>query len=281
MDNLSINIKGTLHYFHSPWVMGIVNVTPDSFFAESRTTDIDSIRRRIDTIVEHGADAIDIGGYSSRPGADNISADEEYSRLAKGLEIIRKYHPQTIISVDTFRADVARKCICEWDIDIINDISGGDLDPMMWQTVAELKTPYILMHMKGTPDKMQQLCQYNDVTTEVIKDLAFKTDKLHSLGVTDIIIDPGFGFAKNIDQNYRLMAELNQFKKFNMPILVGISNKSMIYKILQTTPQHALNGTTVLNTIALLNGANILRVHDVKQAKETVKLVDTLKNNSL
>lgn len=281
MNNLSINIKGTLHYFHTPWVMGIINVTPDSFFAESRTFDSDTIRRRLDLMFEQGADAIDIGGYSSRPGADNISPDEEYSRLAKGLEIIRKYHSDAIISVDTFRSDVARKCVCDWGVDIINDISGGDLDQNMWQTIAELKVPYILMHMRGTPDNMQQLCQYNDVTTEVIKDLAFKTDKLRQIGVTDIIIDPGFGFAKDIDQNYRLMAELSQFKKMNMPILVGISHKSMIYKVLNTTPQDALNGTTVLNTIALLNGADILRVHDVKEAKEAVRLVETLKNNSI
>lgn len=280
MNHLSINIKGSLRHFHKPWVMGILNVTPDSFFAESRTIETDDIRRRIDDLISQDADIIDIGGYSSRPGAPEVSADEEYSRLARGLEAIRKYHPDTLISVDTFRADVARRCVSDWEADIINDISGGNLDAEMWPTVAELQVPYILMHMRGTPSSMQSLCDYNDVTADVIRDLAFKIDAMHQLGIADIIVDPGFGFAKDINQNYQLMAELDQFKQLNAPLLVGISRKSMIYRPLDITPQTAINGTTVLNTFALLHGANILRVHDVKEAVEAVKIIDLIKQNT-
>ncbi|MEE1365362.1 MAG: dihydropteroate synthase [Muribaculaceae bacterium] len=280
MNHLSINIKGSLRHFHKPWVMGILNVTPDSFFAESRTIETDDIRRRVDDLTSQGADIIDIGGYSSRPGAPEVSADEEYSRLARGLEAIRKYHPDTLISVDTFRADVARRCVADWEADSINDISGGNLDAEMWPTVAELQVPYILMHMRGTPSSMQSLCDYNDVTADVIRDLAFKIDAMHQLGIADIIVDPGFGFAKDINQNYQLMAELDQFKQLNAPLLVGISRKSMIYRPLDITPQTAINGTTVLNTFALLHGANILRVHDVKEAVEAVKIIDLIKQNT-
>ena len=280
MKNLSINIKGKLHYFHNPWVMGIVNVTPDSFYADSRTFDSQSIYNRIADLIEQGADAIDIGGYSSRQGAADVSAQEEYSRLASALEIIRKHFPDTIVSIDTFRADVARKCVIDWQADIINDISGGIADPEMWNTVAELKVPYILMHMRGTPKTMQSLCDYSDVTADVIKDLADKTDKMRQLGIADIIIDPGFGFAKTLEQNYTLMSELQEFKRLDMPLLVGISHKSMIYKALDIKPENALNGTTVLNTIALAKGADILRVHDVKEAKEAVKITKLLNQNS-
>lgn len=280
MKNLSINIKGKLHYFHNPWVMGIVNVTPDSFYADSRTFDSQSIYNRIADLIEQGADAIDIGGYSSRPGAADVSAQEEYSRLASALEIIRKHFPDTIVSIDTFRADVARKCVSDWQADIINDISGGIADPEMWNTVAELKVPYILMHMRGTPKTMQSLCDYSDVTADVIKDLAAKIDKMRQLGIADIIIDPGFGFAKTLEQNYTLMSELQEFKRLDMPLLVGISHKSMIYKALDIKPENALNGTTVLNTIALAKGADILRVHDVKEAKEAVKITKLLNKNS-
>lgn len=280
MKNLSINIKGKLHYFHNPWVMGIVNVTPDSFYADSRTFDSQSIYNRIANLIEQGADAIDIGGYSSRSGAADVSAQEEYSRLASALEIIRKHFPDTIVSIDTFRADVARKCVSDWQADIINDISGGIADPEMWNTVAELKVPYILMHMRGTPKTMQSLCDYSDVTADVIKDLAAKIDKMRQLGIADIIIDPGFGFAKTLEQNYTLMSELQEFKRLDMPLLVGISHKSMIYKALDIKPENALNGTTVLNTIALAKGADILRVHDVKEAKEAVKITKLINENS-
>lgn len=280
MKNLSIKIKGKLHYFHNPWVMGIVNVTPDSFYADSRTFDSQSIYNRIANLIEQGADAIDIGGYSSRPGAADVSAQEEYSRLASALEIIRKHFPDTIVSIDTFRADVARKCVSDWQADIINDISGGIADPEMWNTVAELKVPYILMHMRGTPKTMQSLCDYSDVTADVIKDLAAKIDKMRQLGIADIIIDPGFGFAKTLEQNYTLMSELQEFKRLDMPLLVGISHKSMIYKALDIKPENALNGTTVLNTIALAKGADILRVHDVKEAQEAVKITKLINENS-
>lgn len=280
MKNLSIKIKGKLHYFHNPWVMGIVNVTPDSFYADSRTFDSQSIYNRIANLIEQGADAIDIGGYSSRPGAADVSAQEEYSRLASALEIIRKHFPDTIVSIDTFRADVARKCVSDWQADIINDISGGIADPEMWNTVAELKVPYILMHMRGTPKTMQSLCDYSDVTADVIKDLAAKIDKMRQLGIADIIIDPGFGFAKTLEQNYTLMSELQEFKRLDLPLLVGISHKSMIYKALDIKPENALNGTTVLNTIALAKGADILRVHDVKEAKEAVKITKLINENS-
>lgn len=278
MSNVMINIKGKLHDFSHPWVMGIVNVTPDSFYSRSRTFSSDAVLGRVERMLEDGADAIDIGGYSSRPGADEVSAEEEYARLASGLEIIRKRYPDVIVSVDTFRASVARKCVAEWDIDIINDISGGDLDVDMWQTVADLKVPYILMHMRGRPETMQAQTEYVDVTAEVIKSLAFKVAKLHEIGVNDIILDPGFGFAKTIEQNYQLLGELQEFHRMGLPLLVGVSHKSMIYKALNVTPDEALNGTVVLNTIALMKGANILRVHEVREAKEAVKLVGLMNN---
>lgn len=277
---LSINIKGHLHSFKEPWVMGIINITPDSFYSRSRSYDIDSLRRRIDEMFAQGVDAFDVGGYSTRPNADDVTPDEEIRRLELGITTIRKYYPDAIISVDTFRADVAHKAITQMGADIINDISGGDLDPEMFPTVAQLNVPYILMHTRGTPTTMTSLCQYEDVTAEVLSDLAFKLSRLHQLGVNDIIIDPGFGFAKTIEQNYNLMAHLNCFSVLQCPILVGISHKSMIFKLLDVNPEEALNGTTALNTIALMNGANILRVHEVAEARECIKIVHALKNNS-
>lgn len=281
MDNHYINIRGKLHHFHEPWVMGIVNVTPDSFYNSSRSYCSDAIRQRVDMIMQEGAHVIDIGGYSSRPGAAEVSMEEEYRRLSMGLEVIRKFYPDAIVSIDTFRAEVARRAVIEWNADIVNDISGGDLDPDMWSVVEQLKVPYILMHMRGNPDNMQQLCDYEDVTADVMQDLARKADVLHRMGVCDIILDPGFGFAKDLSQNYQLLAELHHFKQMNMPVLVGVSRKSMIYRLLDITSDEALNGTTVLNTVALLNGADILRVHDVKEAVETVKLVKQLRNSML
>ena len=257
--------------------MGIINVTPDSFYSNSRAFSSNTIKEQADKQIADGADIIDLGGYSSRPGATEVSADEEYYRLAKGLEIIRKDYPNIPISIDTFRANVAHRCISEWNADIVNDISGGDLDPEMWQMIAEMNVPYILMHMRGTPQSMQSECSYNDVTADIIYDLSEKISKLHTLGVNDIIIDPGFGFAKNLEQNYQLMSELEHLQCFGKPILAGISHKSMIYKLLNTSPENALNGTTVLNTIALLKGASILRIHDVKEAVETIKIVEKIK----
>ncbi len=224
-------------------------------------------------MLDEGADMIDIGGYSSRPGADDISPEEELERLRTGLKIIAEEAPDMIVSVDTFRADVARRCVEECGAHIINDNSGGDLDSDMFTTVASLHVPYILMHMRGTPATMTRLTDYECVTADVIKDLQAKACKLRLLGVNDIIIDPGFGFSKTVEQNYELMRNLNEFINMNFPILVGISRKSMIYRLLGTSAEEALNGTTVLNTMAALQGSHILRVHDVKAAVETVKIV--------
>lgn len=273
----TINIKGHLINFTSPLVMGIVNVTPDSFFSGSRTGDTEQITQRVADMLADGADIIDVGGYSTRPGADEVSAEEEYRRVAKALECIRRQWPDTIVSVDTFRADVAARCIDEWGADIINDISGGDMDARMFQTVADRGVAYILMHTRGTPAEMQHLTDYDNVSAQVISDLAFKAARLQHMGGRDIIIDPGFGFAKTLNQNYELMAHLDEFKAMGYPLLVGISRKSMLCKLLDITPADALNATTVLNTYALLHGADILRVHDVKAAVEAVKIVNKIK----
>lgn len=270
----SINIGGRLMTIDRPQVMGILNVTPDSFYSGSRCgVDEAVIRGRVRQMLDEGADMIDIGGYSSRPGADDISPEEELERLRTGLKIIAEEAPDMIVSVDTFRADVARRCVEECGAHIINDISGGDLDSDMFATVASLHVPYILMHMRGTPVTMTRLTDYECVTADVIKDLQAKACKLRLLGVNDIIIDPGFGFSKTVEQNYELMRNLNEFINMNFPILVGISRKSMIYRLLGTSAEEALNGTTVLNTMAALQGSHILRVHDVKAAVETVKIV--------
>lgn len=268
-----INLRGKSTEINSTWVMGILNVTPDSFFSFSRYTKDKAIADRVEQIINEGAKIIDIGGYSSRPGAKDVTPDEEYQRLARGLEIIKSIAPEAIISVDTFRAEVARRCKNDWDVDIINDISGGTLDEHMIDTVAELQIPYILMHMRGTPATMQQFTQYKDVTNDVINELSEKITLLRSKGINDIIVDPGFGFSKTLEQNYEMINNLEMFHSMNLPILVGISRKSMIYKALELTPETALNGTTVLNTIATLKGTHILRVHDVKEAVETVKIV--------
>jgi len=277
---LSISIGGRLFPFDRPKVMGIINVTPDSFYAGSRADSEAILRDKIKSYLEGGVDIFDIGGCSTRPGADEVSAAEEYRRLAPALEMIRDEAPDIPVSVDTWRAEVARKCVENFNIDIINDISGGTMDEDMWAVVAELKKAYVLMHMRGIPATMQQLTDYDDVSAEVLQDLAFKTASLRQLGVADIIIDPGFGFAKDTDQNFRLLADLKAFREIGTPLLVGISRKTMIWKTLGITPDEAGNGTTVLNTIALLNGADILRVHDVKAAVEAVKLTEALKRNS-
>ncbi len=272
----SIDIDGRLITFDVPKVMGIVNVTPDSFFAGSRVSGSEEITERVRTMLAEGADILDIGGYSSRPGADEVTPDEEYSRLARGLEAIRKVKEDAVVSVDTFRADVARRCVEEWNVGIINDIAGGDLDPEMWDTVTDLNVPYVLMHMRGNPKTMGSLTDYKDVTAETLSALAEKTAQLRQKGVRDVVIDPGFGFAKTVEQNYQLLSDLKEFKIIGAPVLVGISRKTMIWKPLGITPDNAANGTTVLNTIALLNGADILRVHDVRNAVEAIKLVSQL-----
>lgn len=263
-----------------PWVMGILNVTPDSFYSASRTPGNEEITARVRQLVSQGADIIDIGGYSSRPGADDVTAQEEYARLKRGIEAVKAIAPEMIISIDTFRADVARRCVIDDGADIINDISGGDLDPCMHATVAQLHTPYVMMHTRSTPATMQQHCDYpHGVTADVIASMGQKIDHLRQLGVCDIIVDPGFGFAKTLEQNYELLNNLEEFHLLGLPLLVGISRKSMIYRLLGTTPEESLNGTTVLNTAALLHGCHILRVHDVAQAVEAVKITGALTRN--
>ena len=274
---LYINVNGRLMDLSEPQVMGILNVTPDSFYAGSRSETEKDITRRLHQIIDEGASIIDIGGYSSRPNAEHISMDEEMNRLRNGLEIIRKHSPNAIVSVDTFRADVAKMCVEEFGVAIINDISAGQMDKEMFSTIARLGVPYIIMHMKGTPQDMQVSPQYDHFLKEIFYYFSEKVQKLRDLGVKDIIIDPGFGFSKTLEHNYELMNHLEEFSLFELPLLVGVSRKSMIYKLLGTTPEEALNGTTALHTIALLKGANILRVHDVREAVETTKIVQKTK----
>ena len=268
----TLNLRGKLYPLDEPQIMGILNVTPDSIFAESRTSDDEQIATRVKQMMDEGADMIDIGGYSSRPGADDVSPQEEMERLRRGLRIVRKLYPDVPISVDTFRADVARMCIEEEGADLINDIAAGMMDRQMFKTVARLGVPYIMMHMQGTPETMQLDPHYNNLRREVMLYFAERIDRLCQMGAKDIIIDPGFCFGKTVEHNYELMNHLEDFSVFNLPILVGISRKSMIYKLIGGTPQTSLNGTTVLNTIALTKGAHILRVHDVKQAVEAKRI---------
>lgn len=273
----TLNLRGKLYSLCEPKIMGILNVTPDSFYAESRTSDEEHIAARVQQLMDDGADMIDIGGYSSRPGADDVSPEEEMNRLRRGLRVVRRLYPEVPISVDTFRADVARMCVEEEGADIINDISGGMMDRQMFRTVARLGVPYILMHMQGTPDTMQQAPHYDNLRREVMLYFAERIDRLCQMGAKDIIVDPGFGFGKTLEHNYELFPHLDDFNLFNLPLLVGISRKSMIYKLLGGTPQTSLNGTTVLNTIALMKGAHILRVHDVKEAVEAKRIVMKMK----
>ena len=272
---LTINAGGKLIDLSRPQVMGILNVTPDSFYDNSRCPDATTVAKRVTALISEGADMIDVGGYSSRPGCADVSVDEEKRRLAIGFEAIRQQCPEAIISVDTFRAEVARWSVEEWGVQIVNDISGGEMDDKMFDTVAQLKVPYVMMHMRGTPEAMmqEQYLHYDDITADVLQYFASKIDRLTLMGINDIIIDPGFGFSKTLDDNYRLMSHIDEFTRMGLPLLVGISRKSMIYKLLNTTPQESLNGTTALNVLALIGGANILRVHDVKAAVEAVKIV--------
>lgn len=271
----SLNLRGRLTEITSPQVMGIVNVTPDSFYAQSRKQTAQEITEQVDRMLAEGADMIDLGAYSSRPGAADVSPKEEMDRLARALDLIREHHPEAIVSVDTFRARVAWECVERYGVDIINDISGGELDPEMFETAAGLNVPYILMHMKGTPQNMQEAPHYDHLMSEMLQYFAERIDRLRLLGLNDIILDPGFGFAKTLAHNYQLMKHLGELHTLGLPLLVGISRKSMIYRLLDSTPQEALNGTTVLNTLALTQGASILRVHDVKAAREAVKIVET------
>ena len=282
METLSskyINVNGSLLDLSVPCVMGILNITPDSFYAGSRMQTEAEITARAQQILDEGAGIIDIGAYSSRPNAENVSPHEEMGRLRMGLEILRKTHPGAVISVDTFRADVARMCVEEYGVAIINDIAAGEMDADMFRTVAELNVPYIMMHMQGTPQNMQQHPHYDNLLKEVFLYFAQKVQQLRDMGMKDIILDPGFGFGKTVEHNYELLAHLEEFRIFELPLLVGVSRKSMIYRLLGNTPQDALNGTTVLDTICLLKGADILRVHDVREAVETVKIVEAMRRN--
>ena len=276
----TLNLRGRLLELREPQIMGILNVTPDSFYSDSRTPDEAHITDRVRQMMDEGADMIDIGGYSSRPGADDVTPEEEMDRLRRGLRIVRKLYPEVPVSVDTFRADVARMCIEEEGADIINDISGGMMDRQMFRTVARLGVPYILMHMQGTPDTMQVAPHYDNLRREVMLYFAERIDRLCQMGAKDIIVDPGFGFGKTLEHNYELMNHLEDFAVFNLPLLVGISRKSMIYKLTGGTPQTSLNGTTVLNTISLVKGAHILRVHDVKAAAEAKQIYSAMKQNA-
>ena len=275
-----INVNGSLLDLSQPRVMGILNVTPDSFYAGSRTQTEAEIVRRVRQIVSEGAAIIDIGAYSSRPNADNVSSREEMERLRMGLKILFEIQPDAVVSVDTFRADVARMCVEEYGVAIINDIAAGEMDTDMFHTVAALNVPYIMMHMQGTPQSMQQHPHYDNLIKDVFLYFARKVQQLRDLGVKDIILDPGFGFGKTLEHNYELLAHLEEFHIFELPVLVGVSRKSMIYKLLGGTPQDSLNGTTVLDTVALMKGAHILRVHDVREAVEAVRITEKLKIES-
>ena len=274
----SLNLKGELIEVTRPQVMGILNVTPDSFYSDSRSFDAEAISRRIDEMVSEGVDIIDLGAYSSRPGADEVTPQQEMQRLEMGMEILCKKAVSVPISIDTFRAEVAEFAIKTLGADIINDISAALLDENMISTVAQLKVPYIAMHMRGNPSTMSQLTDYNNVTAEVMRELSERINRLTLAGVNDIIIDPGFGFAKTTEQNFELLRNIELLHELGYPLLVGVSRKSMIYKSLNITATEALNGTTVVNTLALQAGAAILRVHDVKAAHEAIKLIQLTNN---
>ncbi|MFZ2338117.1 MAG: dihydropteroate synthase [Bacteroidales bacterium] len=274
-----INVKGKLTDLSVPRVMGIINVTPDSFFSGSRAESEGEIIGKAAKMLEEGADFIDIGGWSSRPGAGEITPEEEEKRVISAVRAVISEFPEAVISVDTYRSEIAEKAILEYGAAMINDIAGGEADRLMFQTVARLQVPYIMMHMQGKPETMQENPFYEDVTAEITRWFGERIVKLQSMGVNDIIIDPGFGFGKNIRHNFELLKRLGDFSVTGLPLLAGVSRKSMIWKTLGITPEEALNGTTVLNTIALLAGADILRVHDVKEAVQAVKLVQSMKNS--
>jgi dihydropteroate synthase len=275
-----INVKGNLIDLSLPRVMGVINVTPDSFYNSSRFTTDGEIVKAASAMIEEGADILDIGGFSSRPGAKNVTAGEEKSRVLKAVKLVTGLFPDSIISVDTFRSEIAREAVMDYGAAIINDISGGEADDKMFNIAGKLQVPYIMMHMQGVPSTMQKNPVYDDVTADILKWFGERIVRLHSEGVKDIILDPGFGFGKTINQNYELLNHLGDFSIAGLPLLVGISRKSMIWKTLGITPGDALNGTSVLNTVALINGADILRVHDVKEAVQAIKLFVRLKKEA-
>jgi dihydropteroate synthase len=263
----------------SPRVMTIVNVTPDSFYDGSRTFTEEEIERHVERAIEQGTDMLDVGGYSSRPNADEVSVEEEIARVGRAMRVIRRVCPEMVVSIDTFRAEVVRRTVAEWGDCIVNDISAGELDPQMITTVAELGLPYVAMHMRGTPATMQSMTDYDDIVEEVHQYFVQRLDTLRKAGIEDVVIDPGFGFAKTLEQNYQLMNGLGRLSDLGAPILVGISRKSMIYNLLGCTPAEALNGTTALHLEALRQGAKILRVHDTREAIEVVKIYNQLNKN--
>ena len=276
----SLNLRGRLVNIDRPWVMGIINITPDSFFSGSRVCDEQTLIERVHQMIDDGADVLDVGACSTRPGSQSVDAQGEMERLQWALAVISHEAPDSIVSVDTYRAEVAQRCVEEWGADIINDISGGTLDEAMFETVARLRAPYVLMHMRGTPATMSSLTDYNDVAADVLEWMARRIDDLRQMGVADVIADPGFGFAKTMEQNYELLSCLEAFHALDAPLLVGVSRKRMIYTPLNCDADHALNGTTVVNTMALERGAHILRVHDVRSAVEAVKLITLMRQST-
>ncbi len=269
----TLNLGGRLFHLEQPLVMGVLNLTPDSFYPGSRTGSTAEAMERVKQMVAEGADLVDVGAFSSRPGADMLGEKEEAARLFPVLGAIRKSFPDLVLSVDTFRSGIASEAIRNHGVQIVNDISGGEGDPGMFGLIAKEGIPYIMMHMKGTPQTMQQQAVYDDMMGEITAWFAERIQRLRALGVKDLVLDPGFGFAKTVDQNYTLLHRLDELAVFELPLLVGISRKSMIYRFLNNTPEEALNGSTVLHTLSLLQGADILRVHDVKEAREVVALV--------
>lgn len=271
-NSLQLNLNDRLIDLSTPVVMGIVNVTPDSFFNGNRFVTDKAILNGVEKMLREGVCMIDIGGYSTRPQAEIISQDEEIRRLSEGLNVILKKHPDVILSVDTFRSGVARHVVENFGVAMINDVSGGTLDDLMFETIAQLKVAYVLMHMRGTPQTMQNNLKYDDVVSEVLRFLEKKLAQLHLLGVNDVVVDPGFGFAKTLEQNYWLLNKLHYFQELNVPVLAGLSRKSMLTKLLDIDTAEALNATTAANMLALMGGASILRVHDVKEALQVIKI---------
>ena len=283
MQEFLLKVEGTIHTLSTPWVMGILNITPDSFYKESRITKPLEAVERAEQMLSQGAKIIDIGGYSSRPGASPVSQEEEWNRLQNVIPAVRALTdkiPGTFISVDTFRASVAEKAI-DAGAHMVNDISGGNLDNKMHKVVAKLKCPYILMHMQGDPNTMQDNPSYRHITQDIVKFFSERLPKLHDMGIHDTIVDVGFGFGKTLEHNYQLLRELHAFQLLGRPILTGISRKSMVYKALNNTAEESLNGSTALHMAALLQGSNILRVHDVKEAHETITLFTQLMPNGI
>jgi dihydropteroate synthase len=273
--NKTLNLQGKLVDLSVPKVMGILNVTPDSFYGGSRFAEPLAILRQVEKMITEGADFIDVGGYSSRPNATDVSEVEELERVLPAIQSIQKEFPNAIISIDTFRAEVAKQAVLN-GASMINDISAGELDIKMLETVATLKVPYVAMHLRGTPQTMNQLTTYENLIKDITDYFHKKINQLHNLGIKDVVIDPGFGFAKTVDQNFELLNHLDYFQLLGKPLLVGLSRKSMIWRTLKTTPENALNGTTALHAVALMKGASILRVHDVKEAVETIRLLQRL-----